>query len=154
MLPGRKTPTTTHLCLVSAVYLSAVIMCSQAERWNHLFTNSRHGLCPQYNTSRPPALALLIGNISGNIRMGTDLLLRLLSKDWNVMSLQHLRWCQGRYQFVTVYTDGDFIVLPHWEIKPPAPRPDILIKLHYSDTEPTSPCPILMMLSACLGSDK
>ena len=28
---------------------------------------------------------------------------------------------RGWYQLVTAHTHGDFIVLPHWDIRPPAP---------------------------------
>ena len=45
-------------------------------------------------------------------------------------------------QVVTGLTHGNFIVLPHWKIR------------HYPDTELTSPCPILLMLNARLGSAK
>ena len=37
------------------------------------------------------------------------------------MSWQHLRSYQDRYRLVTVHTDGDFIVLPHWESRLLAP---------------------------------
>ena len=47
----------------------------------------------------------------------------------------------------------DFRVLLHWEIRSSAPWPNIPL-LHYSDTELTSPCFILLMLSTRLGSDK
>ena len=54
---------------------------------------------------------------------------------------------------MTVCTDGDFIVLPHWNPRPPAPWPDFPLSLHYPATEPTSPCPVLIMPNARLGSD-
>ena len=44
------------------------------------------------------------------------------------------------------------IVLPHWEIRPLTPWPDIP-QSHYSDTVPTNPCPFLLMQSARLGSE-
>ena len=44
---------------------------------------------------------------------------------------------------MTVHTQGNFIVLPHSETRP-----------HYPDTEPLNPCPILIIPSAWLGSDK
>ena len=31
----------------------------------------------------------------------------------------------GVHQFATVCTHGNFIVLPHWNTRPPAPLPDI-----------------------------
>ena len=47
------------------------------------------------------------------------------------------------------------IVLSHWETRPPAPWTDILLdQSHYPDTEPTSPCPIIIMPSTRLGSEK
>ena len=36
-------------------------------------------------------------------------------------SLQHLRSYQDKHRLVTVCTNGDFIVLPHWEISPWVP---------------------------------
>ena len=36
------------------------------------------------------------------------------------MSQQHIKSYQDRYRFVAVHTHGDFIVLPHWETRPPA----------------------------------
>ena len=55
------------------------------------------------------------------------------------------------YRLVTVCTHGDFIMLPHWRTRPLAPWP---IQSHYPITESTSPCPILIMPSTRLGSDK
>ena len=57
-------------------------------------------------------------------------------------------------RLMTVCTHGDFIMLPHWESRPPAPWPDIPLTHIISDTVLTSPCPFLIMLSAWLGSDK
>ena len=45
---------------------------------------------------------------------------------------------------------GDFILLP----QATGTVNCYLTQLHYPDTEPTSPCPILIMPSARLGSDK
>ena len=53
------------------------------------------------------------------------------------------------YQLVTVHTHGNFIELPHWNTMTCYPTPS-----HYPDTEPPSPCPILILLSARLWSDK
>ena len=53
-------------------------------------------------------------------------------------------------RLVTVCAHGDFIELSHWETRLLLPWPDITL----SHTEPTSPCPILVMLSAWLRSDK
>ena len=36
---------------------------------------------------------------------------------WSFMSMQHIRSYQDRYRLVTVCTHGDFIVLPHREIR-------------------------------------
>ena len=44
-----------------------------------------------------------------------------------------------------------FVLLPHWETRMSATWHDIP---HYPVTEPTSPCPIPIMLSTWLGSDK
>ena len=41
---------------------------------------------------------------------------------WNFTYWQHQEGSyQDRYQLVTVRTHDDYIVLPHWEMKPPAP---------------------------------
>ena len=40
---------------------------------------------------------------------------------WSFVSWQHGRSYQDWYQLVTVHIHGDFIVLPHWETKPPVP---------------------------------
>ena len=70
---------------------------------------------------------------------------------WSQVVVRVLRPCnilrsyQDGYRLVTMCIPGDFIVVPHWEIMLLAPYPDI---------ELTSPCPILLMLSARLGSDK
>ena len=55
------------------------------------------------------------------------------------------QWERGWYGFLTLHTHGDFVIVL------PAPWPVIRL-FHYPDTEPTSPCPILIMLSAMLGS--
>ena len=52
---------------------------------------------------------------------------------------------------VTVCTHGNFIVLPHWETLLPDWYPT---QSHYPDTELTSSCPIILMPSARLGSNK
>ena len=56
---------------------------------------------------------------------------------WSFMSLQNLRLYQDGYRLVTVHTHGDFIVLPHWY-----------------PNQSYCPCPILLMPSTRLGSDK
>ena len=68
-------------------------------------------------------------------------------------SWQHLGSYHDGYQLVTVCTDGDFVVLSHWEIKPLTPWLDIPLS-YYPDTELTCPCPILLMPSARLGRNK
>ena len=68
------------------------------------------------------------------------------------MSYQQLRSYQDGYRLGTVHTHGDFIVLPNLETRTLAPYTSL--KSHYPDTEPTSPCPTLIMLNAWLGSDK
>ena len=60
---------------------------------------------------------------------------------------------RGQNDLVTVRTHGYFTVLPHWETRPPAPWLDS-IHSHCPWTEPTSPCPNLIMPSVWLGSDK
>ena len=52
-----------------------------------------------------------------------------------------------------VRTHG-YIVLPHWETRPPASWPDNPTQSHYPGIEPSSSCPILIMPKAWLGSDK
>ena len=54
----------------------------------------------------------------------------------------------------TVCNHRDFIVLPPMGNHPPASQPNIPLKLHFPDTEWTSPFPILLMLRTRLGSDK
>ena len=51
-----------------------------------------------------------------------------MSYGWldNFTSWQHLKSYQDRYWLVTVQTHGDFIVLPHCEIRLTTPWPDIL----------------------------
>ena len=61
------------------------------------------------------------------------------------------RSCQDVYWLVILHTHDNCIVLPHWEIRLPAPWPD---HLYYPDTELTSLCHTLLMLSARLGSEK
>ena len=52
-------------------------------------------------------------------------------------------------------THGNFIVLPHSEIRPPAACPNIpLSHIILPDTELTSPCSILIMINIRLRSDK
>ena len=44
---------------------------------------------------------------------------------WSFRSWQHLRSYSVRYRLVTLHTYGDYIVLPHWEIRLLAPWPNI-----------------------------
>ena len=69
-------------------------------------------------------------------------------------SQQHLPSYQDRYPHVTVHTYGDFIMLSHWKIRPSLPWDWYPTQSHYPDTEPARPCPIIIMLSTWLGSDK
>ena len=68
-------------------------------------------------------------------------------------SYQHLRSHQDGYLLMTMHTRDDFIVLPHWEARLLAPWPDIPLS-HIILTDSASPCPILIMPSAWLWSDK
>ena len=61
----------------------------------------------------------------------------------------------GRYRPVTVHTHGDFIVLPHWNTRPVAPWSAIPLScIILILSQSNRICPILIMLSARLGSDK
>ena len=51
---------------------------------------------------------------------------------------------------VAMRPHGALIVLPHWDTMSPIPWPDIPLG-HYPDTEPTSPCSILVMPSTKLS---
>ena len=71
-------------------------------------------------------------------------------------SWQHVSSYQAQIsgdEAVTVPTHGNSIVLPQWATRLPATWPDIP-QSHYPNKKPTSPFPILIMLSAWLGSDK
>ena len=57
------------------------------------------------------------------------------------------QWGVGVYQLVTVYSHGDFIVLPHCP-------DDLLSHFSYPDTEPPSPRTSLIMQRVELGSEK
>ena len=50
----------------------------------------------------------------------------LVIGSWGFTSWKHIRSHQNEYKLVTVCTQGDFILLPHWEIRLPAPCPNIL----------------------------
>ena len=54
------------------------------------------------------------------------------------------------HRLVTMHTHGDFIVLPHWETRVTR----YPTQSHHPVTKPTSPCPLLIMPSPRLGSDK
>ena len=56
----------------------------------------------------------------------------------------------GGYRLVTGHTHGDFIAIGHQAAGTAIP----LSQNDYLDTEPTSPCHLLIMLSTRLGSDK
>ena len=50
-------------------------------------------------------------------------------------SMKHWRSCQEGYQLVAVRTYGNFIVLPHREIRLPWPMTSYPTQLYYPDTE-------------------
>ena len=55
-----------------------------------------------------------------------------------------------------MHIPGDFIVLPHWETRTRTRTRTmtwIPTQLYYPDIQPTSPYPILIMLTAWLGND-
>ena len=79
-------------------------------------------------TNRLVCGVLCLGNIYGNIRMDT--------------------------RYVTMHTYGDFIVLSHWDIRSTGTMTCYPTPYHYPDTEPITPCRILIMPNARLGSDK
>ena len=62
-----------------------------------------------------------------------------------------LRSYQDGYRLVTVHNHGYFIVLGDQAVGAMAQYPT---QSHYPDTELTSPCPILLMMCARLGSGK
>ena len=59
---------------------------------------------------------------------------------------QHLTSYEDRYRFVTVRTHVDFIVLHHWETRPPATGPDFPYSEPFPDTKLSGPCPVLLSL--------
>ena len=61
----------------------------------------------------------------------------VLFPGWCFRSLQQLRSYRDGYQIVPVRTHGDWIELPYWEIKLPAPWP----QSHYPDTDQSLPYP-------------
>ena len=91
---------------------------------------------------------------------------RSLGSDKTRALLHHVDWLlvfyilatstviAGCVPIVTVCTDGDFIVLPHCEIKPLASLLQYPTQSYYPGTELISPCFILSMLSARLRSEK
>ena len=69
-------------------------------------------------------------------------------------SKQHLRSYQNGYRPVTVRIHGDFYSAAPLGDQAPITMICYPTQSHYSDTEPTSPCPIIIMPSTWLGSDK
>ena len=61
---------------------------------------------------------------------------------------------QDRYQLVAVCTHGDLIVLPHCDTRLSCTMTQYPTHPNYSDTKLTSPCPVLVIPIAMLGSDK
>ena len=70
------------------------------------------------------------------------------------MSWQHLGSYQDVYRLVTVRTHGDVIVLPQLADQATGIITGYPTQSHYPNTQPTIACPILIMQSASLGSDK
>ena len=68
---------------------------------------------------------------------------------WSFIFWQHLRSYHDMYQLVREHTHGDFIVVPLGNHDPICHS-----IMYYSDTEPTSPCLILLLPGVRLGSDK
>ena len=80
----------------------------------------------------------------------------LRSGEWICRSVC-LFYILAAFRVISVRTHGDFIVLPHfdWEMRPPAPWPDIPHShIILTGTVQTSPCPILLMLSARPANNK
>ena len=73
-------------------------------------------------------------------RQGGDLV------GWSFISLQHTRSYLDGYRHVTVHS-CDFILLPHRKTRLPAPWPDNPSQTDYPDSETTSPCSILIILT-------
>ena len=72
---------------------------------------------------------------------------------WRLKSWQHLRPFEEAYWLVTVCTHSDFIVLLHWD-QAANTLTWYPTQLHYPDSEPISPFPILIMLKTWLGNNK
>ena len=70
---------------------------------------------------------------------------------WNCTFWQHLSSYQDGDRLVTGWTHGDFIVLLYWEMDK-GTMTQYLNPWLYPDTELSSPCHILLMPSARLGS--
>ena len=77
---------------------------------------------------------------------------RELVNYWSFAPWQHPRSYQNGYQLVTGCPHGDFIVLPLWKIRPPAPLPDIPLSHIILTLSQPSPCHILIRPSTWLGS--
>ena len=54
---------------------------------------------------------------------------------------------QDEYQLIRVWTNNDFIVLPHWKTRSPVTWLYNPTQSHYPATELTSPCPSQLMRS-------
>ena len=80
----------------------------------------------------------------------------LLVGCWSFISWQYLRSYQDRYRHVTVHNHGDFVNCSAALLADQATSTmtEYPTQLHYPDSEPTSPCPVLVMSSARLGSNK
>ena len=66
----------------------------------------------------------------------------------------YLRSYQDGYRLGTGFTYGDFIVLPPLGDQATSTMTWYSTQLHFPDTRPTGPYPILIMPSTWLGSDK
>ena len=62
---------------------------------------------------------------------------------------------KGGYRLVTVHIHGDLIVLPHWlGDQVVSNKTGFSTQSHNPDSELTSPCTILVILSVMFGTDK
>ena len=108
-----------------------------------LFLSSNHGnpTHPQ-PTCTLPFLSLLLSNYIYGYMRTLFILLKLSWKAqdivvapghtwlvvcWSFKSWQHLRSHQDGHRFVTSSPHGEFMGLPHWETRPPAPWPNYSI---------------------------
>ena len=92
------------------------------ERWNTCFSSVFSARCVQHRHGGLVVLRRPITKVTqGNQLVHLDAKIGCCS----FTSLQHVRSYQDRYRLVTMGTHGDFTVLSQWEIRPPAPWPDV-----------------------------